>query len=231
MAMRYPSRLRIQKSRKTTATRKYLSFHSLTRRLTETDFKLVYRMRREDFYELMENCRGQFSPQVDMESYKGNVPPELRLAVTIRLLGGSRVGDVMSCFNVGRSTAYAIFHEGIAVLDGVLHLPLLPKTHEGLGKLAKGFKCLRATPNPLTGCVGALDGICIKIIKPPASFNPALFYCRKGYYAIPVQALVYFMGRFLCAAANSVGSAHDSLAHFCSKLGQYLEKSLLSTEV
>ena len=43
---------------------------------------------------------------------------------------------------------------------------------------------------------GALDGICINIKQPESHHGPAGFYCRKGYYSVPVQALVDSRYRF-----------------------------------
>ena len=150
-----------------------------------------------------------------------------RLAITLRMLAGARYGDLMLLYCIKQCTVYNVFHDTVDALNEVLKFPLLPKTDEGLRRLANEMKLSRCRGNPLTGCIGALDGICIKIDKPRAELNPALFYCRKGYYAIPVQALVDHSYRFLCASANCVGSTHDSLSHSSSKLGIYLMRGLL----
>lgn len=81
--------------------------------------------------------------------------------------------------------------------------------------------------NPLPGCVGALDGICIKILNPSDRFHHSTFYCRKGFYALPVQALVDSSYRFLSFSAICCGSTHDSLAHSVSSLREYLDSGKL----
>lgn len=78
----------------------------------------------------------------------------------------------------------------------------------------------------LTGCVGALDGIAIKI-KKPSLLIAALYYCRRGFYSLPVQALVDSRYRFLDVSIRCVRFTHDQLAHAVSKLGEYLSKNSL----
>jgi DDE superfamily endonuclease len=81
-------------------------------------------------------------------------------------------------------------------------------------------------PEPATigavfyGCVGALDGVAIELLKPPDAYIPRNFFCRKGMYCISAQAVVASACRFLYMSANCVGSAHDSLSFACSRLGQ-----------
>jgi len=60
--------------------------------------------------------------------------------------------------------------------------------------------------------------------KTKESERPAAFYCRKLYYALPVQALVDSRYRLLCFSARCVGSTHDSMAHAVSSLGEYLRQ-------
>ena len=71
-----------------------------------------------------------------------------------------------------------------------LRLKGFPKSQAGLRAIERGFQTSRKDVSPLSGCVGALDGICVKIKKPEAVENPAMFFSSKGFYAIPVQALV-----------------------------------------
>ena len=96
--------------------------------------------------------------------------------------------------------------------------------------MSEELQLSRSPANPLPGCVGALDGICIKIKKPATNQLPSTFYCRKGFFAILVQALVDSSYRFRCCSAICRGSTHDSLAHAVSALGRYLESDELSSE-
>jgi hypothetical protein len=64
--------------------------------------------------------------------------------------------------------------------------------------------------------VGAVDGVMVKIIKP--AYNGTQFYCRKGFFAINVQAVVDHRRRITYLAISSSGSTHDSTAFKDTKL-------------
>jgi len=49
---------------------------------------------------------------------------------------------------------------------------------------------------------GATDGIAIKIATPHEDLNPAQFYCRKNFYALPLQAVVDSSYRFYIVLLN-----------------------------
>lgn len=83
--------------------------------------------------------------------------------------------------------------------------------------------------NALPCCICALDGISTKIKKPDVDEQPASFYCRKGFYTIPVQALFDLNYRFICFSARRCGSTHDSLAPSVSALSEYLESGDLDS--
>ena len=111
-----------------------------------------------------------------------------------------------------------------------LRFPDPVQSDETLQLLANEFKSSRKTISRLTGCIGALDGICIKIKQPESHHGPAGFYCRNGYYSVPVQALVDSRYRFLMVSAICKGSTHDSLAHSVSSFGIYLAAGLLNKD-
>jgi hypothetical protein len=74
----------------------------------------------------------------------------------------------------------------------------------------------------LPGCVGALDGIAIKIRKPWLQYDecPMTYYNRKGFYALNVQAICDSKYRFLWMSAKARGSSHDSTAWRLSSLSR-----------
>jgi len=131
---------------------------------------------------------------------------------------------------VVKSTFYEVFRATRGYIDSLWKLPGLPETYCGLKKLAVDFQRTRSPPSPLPGCAGALDGICIKIRKPDNYQLPVTYYCREGFYVLPVQALVDSSYRFRCFSALCRGSTHDSFAHAVSALGRYLEEGKLDGE-
>lgn len=186
-------------------------------------------MSRSTFAKLLLLVGSQLRRDEEMGRKSGRevIAPDVRLGVLLRMMAGARVYECMSAFELGRSTTYDVFHATKRSLGKVLDLPGIPESVPDLCKMSEDFQTSRVPGNPLPGCVGALDGISIKIKKPPNHEQPASFYCRKGYYAIPVQAVCDSNYRFLCYSAKCRGSTHDSLAHAVSSLGDYLEQGSL----
>ncbi len=96
-----------------------------------------------------------------------------------------------------------------------------------LEMLAAEFHSSRKPVNPLCGCIGALDGIAIAIQKPPDEYVPRNFYCRKGIYALPVQAMVDARNRFVYMTSQCVGSTHDFVAFHVSAFARKLRDGRL----
>lgn len=212
--------------------RKNWSFEGANRMFNDFEFGRAYRMGRRTFRMLLFLASSRLQKDVAMARRAGRevVSPEARLGILLRLMAGETVYGCMSSFEVGRSTVYQVFRESRETLNDILDLSGLPESFAGLKALSDSFQTSRSPPNPLPGCVGALDGIAIRIKKPSRDESPATFYCRKGYYAIPVQAVVDSNYRFLCFSAVCRGSTHDSLAHAVSSLGRYLEDGRLGEQ-
>ena len=88
------------------------------------------------------------------------------------------------------------------------------ETEEECRQVALGFSISRNKENRLPGCVGSLDGLAVRIRKPRKTdvCNPSGYYHRKGYYAIPVQAVCDSLYRFTFFSAKCAGPTHDSVA-------------------
>jgi hypothetical protein len=96
----------------------------------------------------------------------------------------------------------------------------------------------------LRGCVGALDGLLVKVRRPQPRWHPKSvllvstqveksvdmicefvrrFYCRKGFFAINVQAICDSQRRFLDASMRCPGAVNDNLAFGFSSMYKWLE--------
>lgn len=214
-----------------TVVKRHLTFETLSSNLNSRAFRQVFRISNDDFELLYGKVSYLLMKNTEMGERSGRltITPRTRLAITLRMLAGASYGDIMLSFHIGRSSTYQVFHETRKALMKVLVLPGLPRSEEELHELCMGFKHSRRKLSPLTGCVGALDGIAIKIKKPSCP-HAAAFYCRKGFYSLPVQALVDSRYRFLDVSIRCVGSTHDQLAHAVSELGQYLANNKLQIE-
>ena len=212
--------------------REELTFENLTLVYDDALFCRAFRMPRQAFHELLSSVRQSLQKNIEMgrRAKRPTIPPDVRLAVTLRMMAGASYLDLMGTYQMSKTSVYNVFHSTCTVLSERLQLPGLPSTVSGLRHSAKTFKMSRNPPSPLSGCVGALDGIAIKIKKPAWCHAPSTLFCRKLYYALPVQAVVDADYRFLCCSARCVGSTHDSVAHTVSALGHYLESGKLHFE-
>lgn len=157
-------------------------------------------------------------------------PQDMRMAIALPMLAGATFLHLMATFRIGKTTVYDIFHDSCDVLNDRLKLPGLPETVEGLTESARPLKTSREPPSPLRGCILAIDGITVKIEKPPSPLHLSAFYCRKGYFSIPVQAMLNCNYVFLAFSACCEGSEHDYLAYSFSGIGRYLNDKRLCRE-
>jgi DDE superfamily endonuclease len=156
---------------------------------------------------------------------EGAVTPETRLALTLRLLAGASYLDVAMLFRLGTTTVYVIFNETIKVLWRHLPMPGLPLENlREMQRLADGFSSSRGRAVVLHGCIGALDGLSVENQKPSDEHNPRDYYCRKGMYALPVQAVVDSKYRFLFMSAKCRGSTGNAVAWAASTEGAKLQQ-------
>jgi hypothetical protein len=205
---------------------------NVVRDLSDGEFRRVFRMQRCTFTSLLYILLPDLQRDVSMalRSSGGRIEPEIRLALTLRLLAGASYLDTVMLFAISPSSCYAVFHDTISSILSRLEMPGLPLDDiENLDKLSQGFSESRLHDNPLVGCVGAVDGIAVKIAKPRDCFVPRNYYCRKGFYSAPFQAIVDARYRFLSLSSVVCGSTHDSLAFRASFIGEKLYSQGLPT--
>ena len=189
----------------------------------------MFRMTRRTFCDLLTTLSiALHRPHQRATNYRREtITADVRLGATLGILAGAEVLDVCHIFQIGNSTAYNVLHETVNVMNSVLRFPKLPREEDALHAAARDFKLSRSQFNPLDGCVGALDGICMKLKKPKNESIPASFYCRKGYYAIPVQAVCDSNYLFRYASGLCGGATHDSLANAVSGFMEEVQDGLL----
>ena len=174
-------------------------------------------MSKESFRLLADKLRVQL--QIKPRAPKktgGMISVELRLSLTLRMLAGGSYLDIIDVHGISESSFWAIFHQVVHLLSGtkVLDNILFPYTDPAkLADIATGFAA-KSPPGHMWGCVGALDGIAIRMWEPTASdcCNPRSYYNRKGFHALNCQAMVDSHGRFLWMDIRTPGSTHDSVA-------------------
>jgi hypothetical protein len=204
-------------------------FEGLQTALSRAEFARAFRMTHATFLALLALLEGDLTRDMRMaaRSSGGRVEPAVRLALTVRMLSGASYLDMMMLFRVASSTVYDVFHSTVSSITKRIAMPGLSWVQSELQRRALAFTTSRQPPNPLYGCVGAVDGICIEIQKPADEYGPRGFYCRKGMYAIPAQALVDANYRFLYLSSKCAGSTPDGIAWESSSLGMRLRREPL----
>jgi DDE superfamily endonuclease len=178
----------------------------------------MYRISRHDFCCITDLV---IANRIACGSPKVRVPVESRLSMTMRYLAGGSYLDIAVSHCVCISTFYFVVDEMLVDLDESLSIKFPFRSAEWLERSSTGFSRDRS---PLRGCVGALDGIAIKISELSAAdaANPSTYYNRKGFFALRVQAVCDFDYMFTFVSAQCPGSTHDSVAFAASRLARLL---------
>jgi DDE superfamily endonuclease len=156
------------------------------------------------------------------------VPGEVKVAISIRFLAGGSYLDLVPLFHISTTYLYTIFD---AFLDWVMltfEFPLVRWLRENnwgeLNKRANLFA--EKTDGIFYGPVGALDGLAVRVKSPTLGevTDPGNYFCRKGFYALNVQAICDLSKRFLWCYPSNKGSTHDSAAFANSRLYDLLKE-------
>ena len=138
--------------------------------------------------------------------------------MALRVLAGSSPLDLMQLFHIPTRTIDDIVHEVTTVLGERLEMPEVPTTYEGCRGLSDIMRRSRKKTSPFHGCIGAMDGIAIRIKKPHEQALPRDFRSHKGFFALPLQCVVDGNYRIISFSLRCVGATHDSLSFAVSNL-------------
>ena len=160
----------------------------------------------------------------------GIVSGEVKIAIMLRVMAGASYLDVMLSYGVSTATVYSVFHKAAAWMPSTFQFPFIKwitlKDEAALNSVVEGF--LSASGGVFRKCIGALDGVAIKIKCPVASNlirDPGNNFCRKGFYALNVQAICDKSRRVLWMSAGHKGSTHDSTAFLETQLFKILKEN------
>jgi hypothetical protein len=152
----------------------------------------------------------------------GLVPGKIKLAIAIRMLSGASYLDLMVTYGIAKCHVYSIFLEVVGWIKKTFSFPLVnalkTKDETFLQTISDGFA--NFTSGIFKGCIGAIDGIAIRIICPSEGEvpDPKNYWCRKGFYALNVQAICDSSKRIIWVSTGHKGSTHDSNAFFETSL-------------
>lgn len=154
----------------------------------------------------------------------GSMSGEVRVAIFLRLLAGASYLDLMVIFQVTHDPVYRSFRMVCDWVNRSFTFPLVPALET---EDTEYFKAISATfadgssRGHFTGCIGALDGVAIRIRKPTLSRDirdPGSYFCRKGFFALNCQAICDANKRISWLSSRHIGSCHDSVAFTDTRL-------------
>jgi hypothetical protein len=177
------------------------------------EFQQKYRMTLETFTKLLEILRPSITvdPIKSQNSTPGSSPiyPELVMAIGIRWLAGGSYHDIKDFCGVSRSSFYrmrSLFMDACLAADEIKIQ--FPSTETELDEAAKGFAA-RSTHFVFLKCVGALDGLLVKIHQPGVD-NPRDYF--SGHYqtmGVNYQAMCDSKCRFIYLATGGPGKLYQ----------------------
>jgi DDE superfamily endonuclease len=226
------------------------TFEEITGVLSPIHFRRMFRMNRYSFERLCEciifkvgesvfksqewmvSVEGQqFATRTNCatDALGGTISGEAKTAIMLRIMAGASYLDLLLIYGVSTASVYSVFHEANAWILATFQFPLVnwivTKDTEALNSVAEGFSS--ASGGTFRKCFGALDGVAIKIRSPSATDlirDPGNYFCRKGFYALNVQAICDKSRRVLWMSTGHKGSTHDSTAFMETQLFQILDE-------
>ena len=228
------------------------TFSKFASRLTDRQFRRYFRMSKVSFQLLADKIEDIIGPDnfkserylnnaiqghgdgsrniivAHQQSTGGMLSGEMKLALSLHVLGGGTYMDLALIFDISFNHAHKIVTHVISTW--LVHKDFRPINgiefcwdDARMSEVALQFS--EASNGVINGCIGALDGWVVKIQKPSLKDgirNPQSFYSRKGYYALNVQAIVDKKKRILFQSIRSRGAEHDSTAFKNSSLHKWL---------
>ena len=155
---------------------------------------------------------------------------ELQVSIALRLLAGGSHLDVADLHGVAEGTAEKTLDRVVKAVDELVQLPFNEpadlRNVELLDEISAGFA--EHTDGAVFGCVGAIDGIHVRITK-PAEDGPS-YMCRKGFFSINCQAIVDSKRRFLWVEAGARGPVHDCTAFLDTEFASAIDEGHLPSQ-
>lgn len=219
-----------------------------TNRVSDTHFRRQFRMSRTAFTNLCtvlsasvgettfrpEHVVHQTHNAASLLSRGGLIPGEVKTAISIRLLAGASYLDLNPLFDVSTSHIYLIFDEFLLWVLKAFTFPLMQFLQDenwpALHAIAEPFSY--GSNGAFSGIIGPLDGLAVRMRSPKRTevSDPGNYYCRKGFFALNVQAICDRCKKFLWCYTSNKGSTHDSVAFTNSRLYSLLTEKALQLE-
>jgi len=208
-------------------------------KVSDCHFRRMFRMEPDVFKRLCQTVCASitesiFKPEEHLMKKLGSdgvlkrISGEVKMAVCLRMMAGGSYLDLVPLFDVSSGHLYKIFD---TFLDWILLTFEFPLVQWLRGQNWSAFEALASSfaeksNGVFYGPFGALDGLAVRIRSPTLREVAGLgnYYCRKGFYALNVQAICDRFMRFLYCFPSNKGSTHDSQAFGNSRLNDLLHE-------
>ena len=193
-----------------------IDFATLSASLSDAEFRRIYRMGKPSFEKLVERLEPRLLVDDRMAtiSSRGPISTSVRLAAALRFFAGASYLDIYPTYGMSRTSFYEIVHSVVDAINEEFQVSFPMTNRNELEEMADEHDSYLAHGNPLKGCVGAIDGLCVRIKRPGKDVpNAASFWNRKGFYSFNVQGVTDAKYRFRFVSIKRTGATHDSLAY------------------
>jgi DDE superfamily endonuclease len=206
--------------------RRRQSVSTLHSKMSDAQFRRMYRMTRQSFYKLLEllkphmqiSRKGKFQ-----RAPNGLIPDDVRLSAALRYFAGGKAYDIMTMHGIGHSS---FFERCVWIVVDAVHrckdLEIkYPESHDEQLKVARGFQ--EKSEAGFDCCGGAIDGMLVWTEEPrskdceEAKIGATKFFCgRKHKNGWNMQAVCDADGKFLEVWITFPASSSDYAAFFGS---------------
>ncbi|CAN0412079.1 unnamed protein product, partial [Pylaiella littoralis] len=145
-----------------------------------------FRMGHDEFMVLVDMLRPELESNPDMGRLRdGALPVEYQVGNTLRWLAGGEMHDIKQGHVIAKSTAYQTAARAMKAIIACKELDSRwPKNQTEFASIEEGFRD-RSTNGVMAKCVGAMDGIFIRVTRPISrdTHEPNSFYSghKKGF--------------------------------------------------
>ncbi|KAG7363169.1 hypothetical protein IV203_026529 [Nitzschia inconspicua] len=185
-------------------------------KLATNTFHTRYRMTYTTFQRLVDMLDITVDEKQSKRSTGGNTPikKELVVAGGIRYLAGGSRNDVADILGVSDTSMTAIIDKFLSAVLSCEQLKIkAPTTTDELRQVDNGFRRISTAPGGvMNGCVGALDGWVVTIVKPRLSEVENVMDYRSGHYqcyGLVVLAISDSRLKFTYCSVAGTGRTND----------------------
>ena len=193
----------------------------LSGKADETEWKKNFRLKREDFMELVDSIRHIVSSNPNSPNPR-KLDAEKKLAITLYYLKDTgSIRMTANTFGIAHCTVCKIVLQVcIAIVDELgPSLISLPKTEDDMKVKVSEFECKFG----MKQAFGCIDGTHIPIRRPLESSQE--YYNYKNFFSLSVQAVCDYRGMFMDVDCRWPGSVHDAKVFANSSIGKMLREN------